>query len=117
MTERSQELLIEELVAYVENELGEYTKTAPDKRQQQLHSIFSQCADFRMMCNRQPQIYKFVSSPCGQTVDMTCMTSAAGIIDCPETTVALSLWQSLWKEEPSGDRFCLEPESIWTTAL
>lgn len=117
ITKSSQAILIEQLVAYVESELGEYTTTAPDMRQQQLHSLFSQCADFKMMCNRQPQTYKFVSSPCGHTVDMICMTSAAGIIDCPETTVALSLWQSLWKEEPSGNRCCLEPEYIWTTAL
>ena len=113
----SQEMLIDQLVNCVENELGEYATTAPNTRQQQLHNIFSQCADFKIMCNRQPQIYRFVSSPFGHNIDMTCMASASGIIDCSETTVALSLWQSLWKEEPSGKSCCLEPEYIWTTAL
>ena len=109
--------LIDELVKHVENELGEYATTASNTRQQLLHNIFSQCAEFKIMCNRQPQIYRFVSSPFGHNIDTTCMVSASGLIDCSETTVALSLWQSLWKEEPCGNSSCLEPEYIWTTAL
>jgi hypothetical protein len=112
ITKPSQALLIAQLVDHVELKLGEYASTAPRLRQQQLHSIFSQCADFKKVCNKQPHVYNFVSSPPGHAVDLTCMT-AAGIIDCSETTVALSLWQSLWKEENSGNQYCLEPELIW----
>jgi hypothetical protein len=119
ITKPSQAMLIEQLVTHVESKLGEYTSTVPNNRQrrQQLHSIVSQCADFQIMCNQQPQMYRFVSSPSGHTVDMTCMTAAAGIFDCSETTVALSLWPSLWKEDRSGNACCLGPEFIWTPAL
>jgi hypothetical protein len=112
ITEPSQAFFIAQLVNHVESNLGEYASTAPRRRQQQLHSIFSQCANFKKVCNKQPHVYNFVSSPSGHAVDLTCMT-AAGIIDCSETTVALSLWQSLWKEENSGNQYCLEPELIW----
>ncbi|KAJ5742566.1 uncharacterized protein N7511_011298 [Penicillium nucicola] len=39
LTKPSRTMIIEQLVAYVESELGEYATTAPDMRQQQLHNI------------------------------------------------------------------------------
>ncbi|KAJ5917532.1 hypothetical protein N7466_011086 [Penicillium verhagenii] len=113
LTEPSQGMLAEQLVNDVESMLGEYASTTPKVRQQRLYDLFSQCVDFKMMCNRQPEIYEFVSSPSGNTFDTTCMI-VAGDIDCCETTVALSLWQSLWKEGHSGNLYCLEPELVWS---
>jgi hypothetical protein len=113
----SRATLIEQLVTDVEKKLGEYTSTVQGNRQQQLYSIFSQCADFKVMCSQQPQIYKFISSPSGCTVERTCMANAAGIIDCSEMTVAFSLWPSLWKGEGLENSYCLEPELIWAFAV
>jgi hypothetical protein len=109
-TEPSQAMLEEQLLKHVESKAS----TAPKIRQLLLRSTFSQCADFKVICNQQPQFYRFVSSPSRHTINMTCMTVARNI-DCSETIVALSLWQSLGKEEHPRNLYCLEPDLIWST--
>ena len=108
-------MLFRRLVNQVDHSLGAYASTVPRIWQQQLEAIFKQCAEFKSKCNRQPQTYRFVSSSYGHIIDLNCMTSAAGMTDCSDNRVAISLWQSLWNKSQSGELYCLEPELIWTT--
>lgn len=112
--EPEESMLVRKLVDQVDHCLGAYASTVPENWQQQLQTIFRQCAEFKNKCSQQPQTYRFVSSPSGSGIDTTCMT-VAGMIDCSGTRVAVSLWQSLWNERQLGEFYCLEPELIWIT--
>ncbi|RAH80825.1 hypothetical protein BO86DRAFT_432473, partial [Aspergillus japonicus CBS 114.51] len=116
ITMGTQKALMESLVKQIESTFGSYASTTANTRQQQLQRIFSQCADFKRLCNQQPYNFTFASSPYKEAIDMSCMT-AIGDTDCSEKKVMLSLWPGLWKEMQPNHLGCLEPELVWAASL
>ena len=113
ITQSTLMLRVDELVNYFDQILGAYVSGERSVWRQQLQATFALCVEFKSKCSEQPQDYYFDTSHPGEATDSKRM-KAAGMIDCLDQPVALSLWPSLWKEGVEvGNPLCLERELVW----